>query len=76
MLTITLDNVGAAGAEVPIIVKFTGGEILQRLEVRAKGKATIRVEMTGAPQEIVVNDGSVPERDMTNNSFKVEAPRE
>ena len=76
MLTITLDNVGAAGAEVPIIVKFAGGEILQRLEVRAKGKATVRVEMTGAPQEIVVNDGSVPERDMTNNSFKVEAPRE
>jgi aminopeptidase N len=76
MLTITLDNVGTAGAEVPIIVKFAGGEMFQRLEVRAKGKATVRVEMTGAPQEIVVNDGSVPERDMTNNSFKVEVPRE
>ena len=76
MLTITLDNLGTAGAEVPIIVKFAGGEIMQRLEVRAKSKATIRVETTGAPQEIVVNDGSVPESDVKNNSFKVEAPKE
>ena len=76
MLTITLDNLGTAGAEVPIIVKFAGGEIMQRLEVHAKSKATVRVETTGAPQEIVVNDGSVPESDVTNNTFKVEAPKE
>jgi len=76
MLTITVDNLGTAGAEVPIIVKFTGGEIMQRLEVRAKSKATVRVGTTGAPQEIVVNDGSVPESDVTNNSFKVAAPQD
>jgi hypothetical protein len=72
MLTMTLDNLGTAGAEVPVIVKYAGGEIMQRLEVRSKNKAVIRVETPGAPQEIVVNDGSVPESDMTNNSFKVE----
>jgi hypothetical protein len=33
----------------------------------------IRVETPGASQEIVVNDGSVPESDMTNNTFKVES---
>jgi hypothetical protein len=71
MLTITLDNLGTAGAEVPIIVKFTGGEIMQRLEVHAKNKAVIRVEVPAGPQEIVVNDGSVPESDMTNNTFKI-----
>ncbi len=49
---------------------------MQRLEVRAKSKATVRVGTTGAPQEIVVNDGSVPENDVTNNSFKVAAPQE
>jgi hypothetical protein len=73
MLTITLDNLGTAGAEVPIIVKFAGGEIMKRLEVRAKNKAVIRVETPSAPQEIVVNDGSVPESDMTNNTFKIAA---
>jgi hypothetical protein len=72
MLTITIDNLGTAGAEVPIIVKFTGGEIMRRLEVRAKNKAVIRVELPAAPQEIVVNEGSVPESDRTNNTFKIE----
>lgn len=73
MLTITLDNLGTAGAEVPVIVKFAGGEIMRRLEVRAKNKTVTRVEVSGAPQEIVVNDGSVPESDTTNNVFKIEA---
>src|ERR1700687_3611280 len=31
MLTITLDNLGTAGGEVPVVVKFTGGEIMRRL---------------------------------------------
>ncbi len=73
LLTITVDNLGSAGAEVPVIVKFAGGELMKRLEVRAKDKATTRVETPSAPQEIVVNDGSVPESDTTNNTFKVEA---
>ncbi len=73
MLTITLGNLGTAGAEVPLVVKFTGGEVMRRLEVKAKSKAVIRVEVPLAPQEIVVNDGSVPESDVTNNTFKIEA---
>lgn len=72
IVTITLDNLGTAGAEVPILVKFAGGEATKRLDVRAKNKATIRVETPGLPQEIVVNDGSVPESDTSNNTFKVE----
>ncbi len=75
MLTITLDNLGSAGAEVPVRVKFGTGEIRKRLEVRAKDKATIRIETPAAPQEIVVNDGSVPESDRANNTFKIEAPQ-
>lgn len=73
IVTITVDNLGGAGAEVPITVKFGGGEITKRLEVRARSKGVIRVEVPTAPQEIVVNDGSVPESDMTNNVFKVES---
>jgi aminopeptidase N len=72
ILTITLENLGTAGAEVPIFVKFAGGDVMKRLEVRAKNKAVIRVELPAAPHEIVVNDGSVPESDRTNNTFKLE----
>jgi hypothetical protein len=72
MVTITVDNLGTAGAEVPVIVRFKGGEVMQRLEVRAKNKAVIRVETPAPPQEIVINDGSVPESKTTNNTFKID----
>jgi hypothetical protein len=72
IVTVTIDNLGTAGAEVPVIVKFSGGEVAKRLEVRAKSKASVRIETPTEPQEVVVNDGSVPESDPTNNTFKVE----
>jgi len=72
MLTITVANSGTAGAEVPLTVKFAGGEITKRLVVRGKSDGVIRVEVPKLPEEIVVNDGSVPEGDVTNNVFKIE----
>jgi hypothetical protein len=74
IVAVTVENLGTTGAEVPVVVKFPGGEVIKRLEVHAKDKATIRVETPSAPTEIVVNDGSVPESNLTNNVFKVEAP--
>jgi len=73
VLTITVANLGAAGAEVPLTVKFAGGEVTQRLVVRGKSNGVIRVEVTKPPQEVVVNDGSVPESGTTNHLFKIEA---
>jgi hypothetical protein len=72
LLTITVENLGGAGAEVPLTVKFAGGEVTKRLVVRGKSNGVIRVEIPQSPEEIVVNDGSVPESDMTNNVFKIE----
>ncbi len=72
IVTVTLENLGAAGAEVPFTVQCEGGEVRQKLEVRAKSTATTRVTVAcGMPTEIVVNDGSVPESDLTNNVFRV-----
>jgi hypothetical protein len=73
MLTITVANLGTAGAEVPLTVKSGKGETTKRIEVRAKSKTVIRMEVSALPAEVVVNDGSVPESDTTNNVFKVEA---
>jgi len=72
-VTVTLENLGNAGAEVPFTITFDGGEITQRIEVRAKSTATTRVQVKGAASEIVVNDGSVPESDLTNNVFQIPA---
>jgi hypothetical protein len=71
LLTITVDNLGTAGAEVPLTVQFAGGVITKRLVVRGKSNAVIRVEVPKPPEEILVNDGSVPESDMTNNVLKI-----
>jgi hypothetical protein len=73
-ITVTLENLGSAGAEVPFIVSFEGGEITNRIEVRAKSTATTRVELPAAASQITINDGSVPESDLTNNVFKTSAP--
>ncbi len=72
LVTITLENVGGAGAEVPITLAFEGGEIRRRLEVRANSKASVRIETPGAPVQVTVNDGSVPESDTTGNTYKIE----
>jgi len=73
-ITVTLENLGNAGAEVPFTIFFEGGEITKRIEVRAKATATTRVELPGIANKVVVNDGSVPESDLTNNVFKISAP--
>jgi hypothetical protein len=71
MVTVTVENLGDAGAEVPVILRMESGEIIKRLEVRAKSKAAVRVQTASIPHEVAVNDGSVPESDMSNNVFKV-----
>ena len=74
MVTVTIENLGNAGAEVPVILRMETGEIIKRLEVRAKSKAAVRVQIASVPLEVVVNDGSVPESNMSNNLFKVPTP--
>ncbi len=76
MITVTLENLGAVGAEVPFTVRCEGDDVSRKLEVRGKSTATLRVELPAAPIEIVVNDGSVPESDLTNNVFKITGPTE
>jgi len=73
LVTVTVDNLGRAGAEVPVTVKFAGGEVVKRLVVRGNSKGVIRVETTKPPEEVVLNDGSVPESDTTNNRLKIDA---
>jgi hypothetical protein len=73
LVTVTIENLGNAGAEVPVTVRFDGGELTQRVEVRGKAKGVVRVTTPKLPTEIVVNDGSVPESDLSNNVFHVES---
>jgi len=69
VISITVDNLGLAGAEVPVVVETDAGAVSGRLEVRGKSKATIRLEVPSPAREVIVNDGSVPESDTANNTF-------
>ena len=74
MVTVTVENLGDAGAEVPLTLNMVEGQVTKRLQVLGKSKAIVHIEAASAPQEVLVNDGSVPESDMSNNVYKIEAP--
>jgi hypothetical protein len=73
LVTVLVENLGNAGAEVPVIVHHAGGEAVERLTVRGKSQASVRVSIANVPDQVTVNDGSVPESDASNNMFDVQA---
>lgn len=73
LVTVTVENLGAAGAEVPVTALFEGGDTNERVEVRGKTKGVVRIATPKPATEIIVNDGSVPESDLTNNTYKMES---
>jgi len=73
MVTVTVENLGDAGAEVPVTVHMTSGEATERLVIPGKSKASVRIVAPAAPQEVNVNDGSVPESGTTSHVYKIEA---
>jgi hypothetical protein len=75
MVTVTVENLGSAGAEVPIRLRFEGGDVSSKVEVRGKSSASVRVEVPSPAREVTVNDGSVPESDMENNTFGIQESR-
>ena len=76
LVTVTIENLGGAGAEVPVTIRGKDSEVTKRLEVHGKSKNSFRVVVPSLPEEVVVNDGSVPESDMSNNEFKVQPAAE
>ena len=72
LTSVTIENLGNAGAEVPVTIHGPSGDITERLIVKGKSQATVRFTTPGIPDLVTVNDGSVPESDITNNTFKIE----
>jgi hypothetical protein len=73
-VSVTVVNDGDAGAEVPVRAPTTGGDAVQRILVPGRGKATLRLNAAAVPDEVIVNDGSVPEMGTGKNTFKVNTP--
>jgi aminopeptidase N len=71
MITVTIENLGTAAAEVPVTLKMAASEASARLIVPAKSTESIRIPTPAMPVEAVVNDGSVPQSDVRNNTFRI-----
>jgi hypothetical protein len=61
LVAVEVQNTGGTEAEVPVTIRAGGLTNTLPLRVPAHGKATIRVPFEAQPDEVLVNDGSVPE---------------
>ncbi len=73
LATVTIENRGGAGAEVPVVIQTALGERVLRVLVNAHQKASGRSQVPSPPTKVVVNDGSVPAIDAGGNVFEVPA---
>ena len=70
-VTVTVENLGGAGAEVPVTVRGEHGQVSERVLVPAHGKGVAHLLIPEKPKEATVNDGSVPESDTSNNTAPI-----
>ncbi len=73
MVTVTVENLGEAAAEVPVTLHMQKGDASERLVVPGQSRASVRIQAASLPREITVNDGSVPENDVSNNTYHLES---
>ena len=61
LVAVEVKNDGGAAAEVPVTVRSGTLTATQRLRIPARSSASTRIVFEGTPEEVLVNDGSVPE---------------
>jgi len=72
LVTVTAENLGGAAAEVPVILRMSTKDAVEKLVVPGKSKASVRILAGSPPIRAIVNDGSVPESDTRNNEYTIE----
>ena len=73
LVTVTVENLSGASAEVPVKLEMTQGEASEKLIVPGNSKASVRILTATTPTKAIVNDGSFPETNMSNNEFTISA---
>ena len=61
LVAVEVHNDGYAAAEVPITVRSATASETQRLRIPGRTSASTRIVFSGTPQQVQVNDGSIPE---------------
>jgi hypothetical protein len=73
LVTVTVENLGGPAGEIPVILRMTAKDAVERLMVPGNSKASVRILAGSAPVKAVVNDGSVPESNTRNNEYMMES---
>ena len=73
LVSVEVKNDGDAAAEVPVTVRSGTLTSTQRLRIAGRSSASTRVVFEGTPDEVIVNDGSVPEVTASIHTKQIEA---
>ncbi len=68
IVAVNVLNSGSAEAEVPVSVRSDATTVTERLRVPAQSKISHRFLIQGQPEEVTVNDGTIPEAGATIHS--------
>jgi len=72
LVAVEVANDGYAAANVPVTVRAGAVSITEHLQVPARAHATTRILFEVKPEEVQVNDGSVPELRVTVHRKQIE----
>jgi hypothetical protein len=61
LIAVEVRNDGDAVADVPVTIRSAASTQQERLRVPPRSSASTRIVFAGTPEEVIVNDGSVPE---------------
>lgn len=73
LIAIEVRNEGDAAAEVPVTVRTGSLSATQFLRIPGRATNSVRILFEDTPEEISVNDGSVPESTTTTHTKKITA---
>jgi len=71
LIAIEVRNDGDAVADVPVRVLSAASTQVERLRIPGHTSASTRIVFPGTPEEVIVNDGSVPESGPTTHTRKL-----
>jgi len=72
LVSVDVRNDGYAAADVPVTVRSGDLTITQRLRIAGRSDASTRILFASTPQEVIVNDGSVPEMTASSHTKQIE----
>lgn len=76
LVAVNVRNDGDAVAEVPVTVRSGELTATERLRIPARSNVATRILFQGVPEEVLVNDGSVPEMVQSIHSKKISVKTE